>query len=209
MRWSGSAIRWSVVEMVSEPCVSFIFPSIGSICGSPFPPRGPRERRFPASSVLRKAPTSDRPCGKRRRLPRRVPFRGSIARPAHSLCTLRSRGHPRTTQHSVPAGCQPLPARSAYLLGSIERFQLHLILLSQALPGALSAGTRTHPQPLVPAGTRTRPRAPWFPRVRGNPEAAAALNVVQSRIGTAIGMWIGRPASRRSQGEQQGKSGSS
>ena len=34
-------------------------------------------------------------------------FRGSITRPARSLCTLRSRGHPRTTQHSIPAGGQP------------------------------------------------------------------------------------------------------
>lgn len=38
-------------------------------------------------------------------------FRGSITRLPHSLCTLRSRGHPRTTQHSVPAGCWPLPGR--------------------------------------------------------------------------------------------------
>ncbi len=36
--------------------------------------------------------------------PARIYFRGSITRPARSLCTLRSRGHPRTTQHSVPAG---------------------------------------------------------------------------------------------------------
>ena len=34
-------------------------------------------------------------------------FRGSITRPARSLCTLRSRGRPRTTQHSIPAGGQP------------------------------------------------------------------------------------------------------
>ena len=33
--------------------------------------------------------------------------RGSITRPARSLCTLRSRGRPRTTQHSIPAGGQP------------------------------------------------------------------------------------------------------
>jgi hypothetical protein len=31
-------------------------------------------------------------------------FRGSITRPSHSLCTLRSRGRPRATQHSVPVG---------------------------------------------------------------------------------------------------------
>jgi len=34
-------------------------------------------------------------------------FRGCIARPASSLCTLRSRGRPRSTQHSVPAGGHP------------------------------------------------------------------------------------------------------
>jgi hypothetical protein len=38
-------------------------------------------------------------------------FRGSIARPSDFLCTLRSQGRPWTTQHSVPAGCQPLPGR--------------------------------------------------------------------------------------------------
>ena len=38
-------------------------------------------------------------------------FRGSITRPTGSLCTLRSRGRPRTTQHSVPAGGQPWPVR--------------------------------------------------------------------------------------------------
>jgi hypothetical protein len=38
-------------------------------------------------------------------------FRGSITRPSDPLCTLRSQGRPWTTQHSVPAGCQPLPGR--------------------------------------------------------------------------------------------------
>src|SRR5690606_6972730 len=37
-----------------------------------------------------------------------ISFRGSITRPGDSLCTLRSQGRPCTTQHSVPAGCQPL-----------------------------------------------------------------------------------------------------
>ena len=50
--------------------------------------------------------------------PRSVPFRGSITRPAHSLCTLRSRGRPRTTQHSVPAGAYPLPGQDFHVLGS-------------------------------------------------------------------------------------------
>ena len=43
--------------------------------------------------------------------------RGSITRPAHSLCTLRSADHSATTQHSVPAGGQPLPGGTGYPLG--------------------------------------------------------------------------------------------
>ncbi len=72
-------------------------------------------------------------------------FRGSITRPGDSLCTLRSQGHPCTTQHSVPAGCQPLPGRITNLPGPTKRFRschsLHNFPLFQALPGALSAET--------------------------------------------------------------------
>ena len=53
----------------------------------------------------------------------RIVSRGSITRPAPSLCTLRRADHSATTQHSVPAGGQPLPGGSGYPLGSIERFQ--------------------------------------------------------------------------------------
>ena len=35
-------------------------------------------------------------------------FRGSMTRPAHSLCTLRPRRSPLRTQHSLPAGHHPL-----------------------------------------------------------------------------------------------------
>ena len=42
----------------------------------------------------------------RRRLPRQLDFRGSMTRPAHSLCTLRSAGYPNATQHSLPAAGQ-------------------------------------------------------------------------------------------------------
>jgi len=62
------------------------------------------------------------PLRKPRRPPQSVSFRGSITRPARSLCTLRSRGRPRTTQHSVPAGGQPLPGQDFHLLGRIEGF---------------------------------------------------------------------------------------
>lgn len=54
--------------------------------------------------------------------PPQTPFRGSITRPAGSLCTLRRRGRPRTTQHSVPAGGQPLPDQDFHLAGSLRRF---------------------------------------------------------------------------------------
>jgi len=49
-------------------------------------------------------------------------FRGSITQPAGSLCTLRSRGRPTTTQHSVPAGGSPLPDQDLHLLGPTRRF---------------------------------------------------------------------------------------
>ena len=71
--------------------------------------------------------------------------RGSITRPARPLCTLRSRGHPRTTQHSVPAGGQPLPGRVSTCQICTGRFQtcahplLHVIPLPQASPGATPA----------------------------------------------------------------------
>ena len=55
--------------------------------------------------------------------PRSVSFRGSITRPAHALCTLRSRGHPLPTQHSVPAGAYPLPGQDFHLLGSFRSFR--------------------------------------------------------------------------------------
>src|SRR3954452_18164348 len=44
-----------------------------------------------------------------RRLPRLSSFRGSIARPAHWLSTLRGAGRPGTTQDSLPAAGQALP----------------------------------------------------------------------------------------------------
>lgn len=57
-------------------------------------------------------------------------FRGCIAQPAGSLCTLRSRNRSRTTQHSVPAGGQPLPGQDFHLLGRKEGFHLQLLVTS-------------------------------------------------------------------------------
>src|SRR5438874_11211427 len=64
---------------------------------------------------------------------------GQDCTPKHTLCTLRSADHSATTQHSVPAGGQPLPGGTGYPLGSTERFprlRSHLFPLSQASPGA-------------------------------------------------------------------------
>ena len=65
----------------------------------------PARSRCPAHP----APRCSLPRSQRRRLSQRSDLRGSIPRPARSLCTLRSRDRSRTTQHSVPAGGQPLP----------------------------------------------------------------------------------------------------
>ena len=49
-------------------------------------------------------------------------YRGSITQPGRSLCTLRSAGYPNPTQHSVPAGGQPLPGGTGYPPGCTEGF---------------------------------------------------------------------------------------
>ncbi len=75
--------------------------------------------------------------------PARIYFRGSITRPARSLCTLRSRGHPRTTQHSVPAGGQPWPGRTltCRVASKVSAMSLllHAFPLHQTSPGATVA----------------------------------------------------------------------
>src|SRR4051812_9062108 len=70
------------------------------------------------------APRRGLPLCERRRLPRRCRFRGSMARPAHSLSTLRNAGYPSTTQDSLPAAGQALPDGAGYPQGSNERFPL-------------------------------------------------------------------------------------
>ncbi len=72
-------------------------------------------------------------------------FRGSITRLTRSLCTLRSRGHPSTTQHSLPAGGSTLAGWDLYPRGSKEGFRHflgHGVLLLQALPGAREVRAR-------------------------------------------------------------------
>ena len=59
-----------------------------------------------------------------RRLPQLRFLRGSIAQPAHLLSTLRSAGHPNTTQDLLPGGRPTLPGRDSHPLGFNERFQL-------------------------------------------------------------------------------------
>jgi hypothetical protein len=72
--------------------------------------------------------------------PASIKFRGSIARPVHSLSTLRSAGYPGTTQDSLPAAGQlcrtGLITRKVPAKGFRDPFPL-----SQAFPGALSRST--------------------------------------------------------------------
>jgi hypothetical protein len=59
--------------------------------------------------------------------PHSLSFRGSITRPASPLCTLRSRGRPRTTQHSVPVGGYPLPGQDLHLRVLTEGFDMSFL----------------------------------------------------------------------------------
>jgi hypothetical protein len=67
--------------------------------------------------------------------PAKTIFRGSITRPAHSLSTLRRMDCSTATQDSLPVGW---PAFSGWTrpTGSQRKVSDHLLLLSQASPGA-------------------------------------------------------------------------
>ena len=79
-----------------------------------------------------------------RRLRRRIRFRGSITRLAHFLCTLRSRGYPRTTQHSVVGWSLAFAGQGSSCRDPLEGFgQLHDFLLRQASPDAPGARSGT------------------------------------------------------------------
>ena len=83
--------------------------------------------------------------GKEQRLPRSEYFRRSIAWLSDSLSTLRSAGYPDPTQDSLPAAGQALLDGLSTRRVPMKGFRvasLHLILLSQALLGAMSSTHR-------------------------------------------------------------------
>jgi hypothetical protein len=89
------------------------------------PSRSGQTTRVGAASALAYGGRSQRLC-----------FRGSITQQLHSLCTLRSAGHPATTQHSVPGGGHLSRAAVETLQGSFERFQFFIRSPLPGLPGA-------------------------------------------------------------------------
>ena len=96
-------------------------------------------------------------------------FRSSLARPTHSLSTLRSQGCPWSTQDSLPVGGHPYrtglpPAGSVKEVSESPSTSGHLFPLLQALPGAHLAttggfGLRRSTAPPRSAQTAKRPRA--------------------------------------------------
>ena len=78
------------------------------------------------------------------------------------LCTLRSRGHPRTTQHSVPAGWPTLAGQDSHLRGRKEGFR-HVNACLPPSPSFAWRNTRVAPT----SGTRSAAGSPWFARACG------------------------------------------
>src|SRR5262249_10446781 len=66
-------------------------------------------------------------------------FPGSITRPAHSLSTLRSPGHPRTTQDSLPAAGQLCRTGLATRRVPAKGFRVTSLPPFPSFPGALKA----------------------------------------------------------------------
>jgi hypothetical protein len=83
-------------------------------------------------------------------------FRGSITQPAASLSTLRSRGRPRTTQDSLPAGWSPLAGRGLHPLDSFERFRASSSLFSSPRLCLTHQGARPPAQSPDPASRPAR-----------------------------------------------------
>jgi hypothetical protein len=87
--------------------------------------------------------------------PPSVSFRGSITRPTSPLCTLRSRGRPRTTQHSVPVGGYPLPGQDLHLRVLTEGFDMSFL----HIPSSFSRLALAH-------FPRNRPCSELHPRMK-------------------------------------------
>ncbi len=93
--------------------------------------------------------------------PQSVSFRGSITRPASPLCTLRSRDHSRSTQHSVPVGGYPLPGQDFHPRVLTEGFDMsHPSTYHPPSPGLT---WRTFRGNVCWAEPRRRPAASAFP----------------------------------------------
>ena len=125
----------------------------------------PARSRCPASS----APRCSLPLCQPRRLSQPRVLRGSIPRPARSLCTLRSRDHSRTTQHSVPAGGQPLPGGTGYPQSStkVSAITNHPWRPPPpGFPGALTNPAGERSGSVLPDDRRRLERAPRRPRPR-------------------------------------------
>ena len=92
------------------------------------------------------------PVYEKRRLPRKV-FRRSIAWLSDSLCTLRSAGYPRPTQHSLPAAGQALPDGLSTRRVPMKGFR-------SSHPPFPSFAWRTHIHRLQEQNLRIRPHRP-------------------------------------------------
>jgi hypothetical protein len=130
-------------------------------CAAPFDP-GDAFRAWPLAQSV--PPPLRRPRGPLAILS----FRGCLTRPSRSLCTLRSAGRPVATQHSVPAGGQPLPGRFCSYGAPSKGFSLSGAYMTSPfprlclahLPRKLARPSRLAPGPSrSPSGRRPPPRA--------------------------------------------------
>ena len=115
-------------------------------------------------------------------------FRGSITRPGDPLCTLRGQGRPCTTQHSVPAGCQPLPGRLSSCRVPSEAFsrvlphmtphssRLNLAHFQQNRPAAASRDSQNLPFRLRLADARRITKVRWICARKSPPARAGRLS---------------------------------
>ena len=148
-------------------------------------------------------------------------FRGSITRPMISLCTLRSRGRPRATQHSLPTGVvSPWSGgtctRWARMLGFMDSLLIPFPRARAFLahdrchgdPGRVGAVERLSPQDALGTATRTTlcGRSAWKLRATsalGPPLGRFADNVQTVNLRAPRVFGLGRARALRGEAQRE------
>jgi len=120
-------------------------------------------------------------------------FRSSHARPTHSLSTLRSRGYPRSTQDSLPAGGHPCRAGFPPA-GSVKEVSVPTFSFRSSLPPPPGFAWRTPGNDRRLWPPQAAPPRPCSAESEGTPAAPAPHPSAAQRPNLALLTHSGQPS---------------